>query len=185
MTFLPANFPSVSLFGSKTKKRSNKKAKISPIVSSGRRSTIDSVDSTACSEEEAMSQTPQVSARRRRTSLSVVFLHDRAGIPYHRGSQCQAKPNTTAWNNKRRCEQQQGPETIQHNTRQQKTRFIDEALGLPSAVTQLSTRTYTQRKDVSDLYYTKQEMKQIKKTWEADYTHCRFPEKKQLLCCHA
>ena len=155
---------------------------MSPMVPNGRRATLDSIDSTACSEEKATSQTPQVSARRRRTSLSVVFLHDRAGIPYHRGSQCQAKPNTPAWNNKRICEQQQqGPEIIQHNTRQKQTRFIDEALGLPSAVTQLSTRAFTQRRDIPDLYYTKQEMKQIMKSRETYYSHCRFAEKKHTL----
>ena len=115
------------------------------------------------------------------SSSTIVYLHDQSGIPYHLGPQCQAKSNTPAWNKYKSIQhvQRQGKEKC--DIKQQKTRFIDEALGLPSGpVTQLSTRAYTKRKDIPELYYTKQEMKQIMLSWETDGTIFRFAQMKMI-----
>jgi hypothetical protein len=90
---------------------------------------------------------------------STVYLHDKTGTPYHRGPQCQAKPNTPAWKR---------PRVELDGSERQQTRFIDEALGLPSAVTELAHRSFTRQRDIADLYYTKEEVKACMREWREE-----------------
>ena len=92
---------------------------------------------------------------------STVYLHDKTGTPYHRGPQCQAKPDTPAWKRPR-------TDTIDGSEQSQQTRFIDEALGLPSAVTELAHRNFTRQRDMADLYYTKEEVKACMREWREE-----------------
>ena len=104
---------------------------------------------------------------------STVFLHDQHGTPYHRGPQCSAKPNTPAW--------KRSTQSSSNNTSEcQKTRFIDQALGLPTAVTELTHRRYTRRSEIPELFYTKSEIKMIMASWEQDGTMWQFAMKKMV-----
>lgn len=109
---------------------------------------------------------------------STVFLHDQHGTPYHRGPQCSAKPNTPAW--KRSTQKSTSNNDNTNNNQCQKTRFIDQALGLPTAVTELTHRRYTRRNEIPELYYTKAEIKMIMASWEQDGTMWRFAMKKMV-----
>lgn len=79
---------------------------------------------------------------------SVVYLVNQATRqPYHRGPECCARPGTPAW-------KRLAPSTGAPRVR---TRFVDEALGLPSAVTEMTERPRVAREDYPALFYTKKD----------------------------
>lgn len=75
----------------------------------------------------------------------VTYLRDRAGRPYHRGAQCCAAPDTPAWK--------------RHPSVKDRicTRFIDESLGIPTAVTEMIHHPRTE--DASRFFCSKQDIK--------------------------
>jgi len=99
---------------------------------------------------------------------SKVYLHNESGQPYHRGPNCRATPNTPAW--KRHYK-------IAHRLR---TRFVDEVLGLPSAVTELISRPRTKKRDVPTLFYTNMEIKMFLGEWQKSGTMCTYATKMKV-----
>ena len=77
---------------------------------------------------------------------SKVYLNDEDGLPYHRGTGCCAPPNTPAWKR---------DSSIKPHLQ---TRFIDEALGLSTVVTEMMTRPRVEKDDLSALFWSKEDV---------------------------
>lgn len=77
---------------------------------------------------------------------SKVYLNDEDGLPYHRGTGCCAPPNTPAWKR---------DSSIKPHVQ---TRFIDDALGLSTVVTEMMIRPRVEKDDLSTLFWSKEDV---------------------------
>lgn len=75
------------------------------------------------------------------------LLRDRDGRPYHRGARCRAAPDAPAW--------RRHPSVVRDRTC---TRFVDESLGIPTAVTEMVHHPRTRTEDVASLFYSRRDI---------------------------
>lgn len=140
-----------------SRSRSHSLSRYGKKAGSSRPRVVDSVVSagTDCSDDDASdygrpssfpAPTDPLDEGIHKGCTVVTLLRDRDGRPYHQGAQCRAAPGTPAW--------RRGPSVKDRIC----TRFIDESLGLPTAVTEMIRHPRTQMEDVSSLFYSKQDI---------------------------
>ncbi|KAL9182068.1 hypothetical protein ACHAXT_012411 [Thalassiosira profunda] len=111
----------------------------------GRADPDEYIDHDDCSDH---STAPEPAAGDDATALSActstIYLRLDSGRPYHRGPQCCPHTPRPAWRRR---------DSSVH------TRFVDEALGLPSAVTERITRPRVSRDELPLLFYSKEDFR--------------------------